>query len=71
MVVKAKVKVFQEATSNMLPPSSQQAGTLSDMLSNYRGLGWYMCPSSYLVQLITVKNCIELFLHVLVLNQDK
>jgi hypothetical protein len=32
MAVKAKVKVFQDAMSNMLPPSAVQAATLSDML---------------------------------------
>jgi len=44
---------------------------LSDMLSIYRGLWWYMCPSPDLVQLIAVKNCIEHFLYALELNQDK
>jgi hypothetical protein len=62
MVVEAKVKVFQEAISNMLSPSSLQAATMSDMLlSIYRGLWWHMCPSSDLVHLITVKHCIEHF----------
>jgi hypothetical protein len=62
MAVKANVKIFQEAMSNMLPPSSVQTATLSDMLlSIYRGLWWHMCPGSALVQLITVKHCIEHF----------
>jgi len=62
MAVKANVKVFQEAITNMPPPSAVQAATLSDMLlSIYRGLCWYMCPSSAMVQLITVKHCIEHF----------
>jgi hypothetical protein len=62
MAVKANVKVFQEAMSNTLPPSAVQAATLSDMLSPiYRGLCWHMCPSSAMVQLITVKHCIEHF----------
>jgi len=39
MAVKAKVKVFQEAMLNMLPPSSEQVASLSDMLlSIYRDL---------------------------------
>jgi len=60
MAVKANVKILQEAISNMLPPSSEQAASLSDtLLSIYRGLWWHMCPSSALVQLITVKHCIE------------
>ena len=60
MVVKAKVKSLQEAMSNILPPSPVQADSLSDMLlSIYRDLWWYMCPSSALIQLITVTPCIE------------
>jgi hypothetical protein len=50
MMVKAKVKVFQEAMSNMLPPTAVQAATLSNMLlSIYGGLWWHMFPSSDLV----------------------
>jgi hypothetical protein len=60
MAVKATVKVFQEPMSNMLPPSAVQVATLSDMLlSIYGSLCWHVCPSSDLVQLITVKHCIE------------
>jgi hypothetical protein len=48
MAVTANVKVFQEAISNMLPPSSVQAVTLSDMLlSIYRGLRWHVSKFSY------------------------
>jgi len=58
--VKAKIKILQEAISNMLPPSSEKAASFSDMLlSIYRGLWWHMCPSLALVQLITIKHCIE------------
>ena len=60
MVVKAKIKVFQEVMSNMLPPSSEQAPSLSDtLLSIYRDLWWHTCPGSGMVQLIRVKHCIE------------
>ena len=62
MAVKAKVKVSQEAMSNIQPPSSVQTANFSDMfLSIYRGLWWYVCPGSVLVQLITVKHCTEHF----------
>ena len=48
MAVKAKVKVFQEAISNMLPPSSEQAASLSDMLlSIYRDLWWHVSTFSF------------------------
>jgi len=60
MAVKAKIKVFQDAIPNMLPPSSGKAANLSDMLlSIYRGLWWHMCPGSTMIQLITVRHCIQ------------
>jgi len=60
MAVKAKIKILQEAISNMLPPSSEQAASLSDMLlSIYRGRWWHMCPGSAMIQLITVRHCIQ------------
>jgi len=47
MAVKAKVKEFQEAMSNMLPPSAVQAATLSNMfLSIYGGL-WLVHVSKF------------------------
>jgi hypothetical protein len=62
MAAKTKVKVFQEAISNMLPPSSLQVATLSyTLLFIYRSLWWHMCPSSDLAQLSTFKHCIEHF----------
>jgi len=60
MLVKAKINVFQEAISNMLPPTPEQAASLFDMLlSIYRELWWPMSTGSAMIPIITVKQCIE------------
>jgi len=59
MVVKAKIKVLQEAISNMLTPTFEQAPSLFDMLlSIYRELWWPMSTGSAMIPFITVKQCI-------------
>ena len=60
MLVKAKINVFQEAISNMLPPTFQQAASLFDMLlSIYKDLWWPMSTGSAMIPIITVTQCIE------------